>query len=228
MLNQTQATFAISLDDDAHFLSDNPLEAIETHFQSNPQCGLAAFRIFWNKSVPENTQTNQKPQRVKGFVGCGHAWRMSAWRDIPAYPEWFGFYGEEDFAAVQLFKKYWEVHYLPQVLVQHRIDPKARRNAKEFRFRYRHSIRAGWHLYFLFYPLAKIPGKFGYSFWMQLRKVFAGDFKVVVPLFMAVADVIAAIPNYIRNRNGLSAKEHAAFSRLPDTKIYWQPQNEKV
>ena len=33
MLNNTQSEFAISLDDDAHFLSKNPLELIQNHLE---------------------------------------------------------------------------------------------------------------------------------------------------------------------------------------------------
>ena len=47
MLNETKADFAISLDDDAHFLTENPLETIRKHFEQNTNCGLIALRIFW-------------------------------------------------------------------------------------------------------------------------------------------------------------------------------------
>jgi hypothetical protein len=39
-------------------------------------------------------------ENVKSFVGCGHAWRMKAWHEIPNYPEWFEFYGEENYASL--------------------------------------------------------------------------------------------------------------------------------
>jgi glycosyltransferase involved in cell wall biosynthesis len=53
MLNQTDADFAISLDDDAHFLTQNPIEIISDYFQANPNCGLIAARIFWGKQTPK-------------------------------------------------------------------------------------------------------------------------------------------------------------------------------
>jgi hypothetical protein len=64
---------------------------------------------------------------MKSFAGGAHAWRMSAWRQIPDYPSWFIFHGEEDFAAYEMFKKRLEIHYLPSVLVHHRVDLKARK-----------------------------------------------------------------------------------------------------
>jgi len=131
MLNDTDADFAISLDDDAHFLSPNPIEVINLYFRENPKCGLLAARIFWGKQAPSNTETKEVASKVKSYIGCGHIWRMEAWRDIPDYPEWFGFYGEENFASLQLFKNNWEILYVPALFVQHRVDMKER--AKKIR-----------------------------------------------------------------------------------------------
>ena len=152
MLKQTKSEYAISFDDDSCFISENPLQYIEDYFNTHPNCGLIAFRIFWSKAMPESTTTSDIPQRVRGFVGCAHVWRMSAWNQIPAYPTWFVFYGEEDFASYQLFKKNIEVHYLPSVLVHHRVDLRARKLEADYMIRLRSSLRSGWYLYFLFFP----------------------------------------------------------------------------
>lgn len=133
MLNETTADYAISLDDDAHFLTENPIEIIEHYFDQNSKCGVIAGRIFWDIVEIENKFSNDKPQVVKGFVGCGHVWRMSAWRDIPNYPEWFQFYGEESFASIQLLKQDWEIHYVPELLVQHRVNRIERVKSKKKR-----------------------------------------------------------------------------------------------
>lgn len=226
MLNQTQADFAISLDDDAHFLTQNPIEIITNYFNQNPNCGLIAGRIFWDKSNLNYLQTTEKPQLVKSFVGCGHIWRMKAWHEIPTYPEWFEFYGEENFASYQLFKKKWEIHYLPTILVQHRVDLKERaKNVKGFAFRYRRGIRADWYNYFLFFPMPKIPKLLMYSLWMQTKnKILKGNFKVIKPLVLAIIDLFLAIPKLIKHRNALTSAEYKAFAKLNDAKIYWKPE----
>ncbi|MGC4041471.1 MAG: glycosyltransferase [Flavobacterium sp.] len=225
MLNETTTDFAISLDDDAHFLSENPIEAIIRYFQDNHSCGLIASRIFWGKQAPENTTTSDENQKVKSFVGCGHIWRMEAWRAIPDYPEWFGFYGEENFASLQLFKKGWEVHYVPGLLVQHRVDLKNRtQTARDFGFRHRRSLRSDWYNYFMFFPWKEIPGKLAYSIWMQCRKIFKGDFKVIAPLFLALFDLTISIPKLISNRNAFSSEDYINFNKLNEAKIYWKPE----
>ncbi len=224
MLNETKTDYAISLDDDAHFVTENPLQFIQTHFEKNINCGLAALRIFWGLQEPSSIVSHEKSIAVQGYVGCAHVWRMSAWRDIPSYPEWFVFYGEENFASYQLFRKNWEVQYLPEVLVNHRVDVKSRKNNTDYTIRLRRSLRSGWYLLFLFYPIAAIPRKMGYSIWMQLKKVFQGDFKVLQALVLALLDLVWAIPKIIKNSNRLTSKEYVAYTTLPETKIYWQPE----
>ncbi|MFV8392943.1 glycosyltransferase family 2 protein [Flavobacterium sp. LB2P6] len=225
MLNETKTDYAISLDDDAHFVTEKPLDTIQKYFEENANCGLVALRIFWGLEEPVTVLTSESPNQVQGFVGCAHVWRMKAWRDIPHYPEWFVFYGEESFASYQLFKKNWEVHYLPEVLVNHRVNVKSRRNNSDYGIRLRRSLRSGWYLYFLFYPIILIPKKMGYSIWIQLKlKVFKGDFKALKAIVLAIFDLVWAIPKIIRDSNRLSSQEYEAYHKIPNTKTYWQPE----
>ncbi|MDC9723066.1 MAG: glycosyltransferase, partial [Urechidicola sp.] len=128
LLELTTAKYAISLDDDAHFITENPLEIIEKYFITNQKCAVIACRIFWGKQLPNYTETNEEIEQVRGFVGCGHVWNMKAWNDIPNYPDWFVFYGEEEFASFKLFNKGWEIDYNPQLFVQHRVNVQSRKN----------------------------------------------------------------------------------------------------
>lgn len=226
MLNETQADVAVSLDDDAHFLSDNPLETIGEYFKEHPKCGLIAFRIYWNKTAPESTTSSQIPELVKSFVGCGHAWRMDAWRTIPSYPEWFEFYGEENFASLQLFKNRWEIQYVPQVLVWHRVDLKQRKNVtKDFALRYRRGLRAGWFNIFLFYPPGKAVRFFLYSVWRQIKtKILRGQLQVVMPFLGALWDLLLLSPKILKNRTAFTTQAFAAYAKLKEPKIYWKPE----
>jgi GT2 family glycosyltransferase len=226
LLNLTIAKYAITLDDDAHIVSQNTLDKIKVFFESNPKCAVIAFRIFWGKQLPTNLNHESTNTQVKGFVGCGHVWRMDTWRAISNYPNWFVFYGEEDFASFQVFKKGLEVHYVPDILVHHRVDIKNRKNDKDYRIRLRRSLRSGWYLYFLFYPLELIPKRFLYTLWIQFKtKVFKGDIKAFAAIMWALGDVITNLSRLFRNSNRLSNKEFLEYSKLPDTKIYWNPKD---
>ena len=229
MLNETKADFAISLDDDAHFVTEQPLELIANYFDKNPKVGLLGFRVFWSKQNPNSIFSSDLSIRMKSFVGCAHVWRMSAWRAIPNYPEWFVFYGEEDFASYELFKKNWEIHYLPEVFVQHRVDLKARKNNSDYSLRLRRSLYSGWNLYFLFLPLSLIPKKMVYSIWIQLKtKVFKGDWKALKALLLALIDLILALPKIVKNSNRLTRAEYEEYHKLPETRLYWKPEEESV
>ena len=226
MLDVTSALYGISLDDDAHIITHNPLEHIEAYFTKKPQCGALAFRLFWGEKAPIKTESNDTPQQVRSFVGCGHVWNMQAWKSIPNYPEWFVFYGEEEFASYQLFKNNWEVHYLPQVLVHHRVNIKGRKRNKDYKTRLRRSLRSGWYLYFLFYPLKIIPKRFLYTLWIQFKtKVFKGDFKAFLAIMQAMGDIIINTPRIIKNSNRLSKREFKDYIKLPETKLYWTPKD---
>ena len=224
MLNDSKALYAISLDDDAHFVTEFPIKKISTYFENNPQCGLIAFRIFWGITLPAATKTNEKAQRVQGYVGCGHVWRMKSWHNIPNYPEWFVFYGEENFASYHLFKKNWEIHYVPDVLVHHRVDLKARKKNKDYMLRLKRSLRSGWYLYFFFYLSRLVPRKMAYSIWMQLKlKVLKGDYRALIAICWALINLVLAIPKILKNRDQLSQQELDTYGKISSTKIYWNP-----
>lgn len=223
MLRLTKAKYAISLDDDSNFLSENPLETIEDYFNKNRDCTVIACRIFWGKQLPESLETKQSSQIVKSFVGCGHIWNVELWKTLGEYPNWFIFYGEEDYAAYSAFKNKKEVHYVPSILVHHRVEVKKRKNNDDYYVRLRRSLRAGWYLYFIFYPIQLIPRKFFYTLWMQLKlKVFKGDLKALSSILWALVDVVANSNKYSTKKR-LTLKEFRAFEALEDTKIYWKP-----
>lgn len=228
MMNMTESNFAISLDDDLHFMVQNPLDVIEKYFENNSKCAVQSFRIFWSSKEPVTMNSAQTSHMVKSFAGGAHVWNMKAWTAIPNYPAWFVFYGEEDFAAYQLFKKGWEIHYNPEILVHHRVDVKARKKDKDYQQRTRRSLRAAWYLYFMFYPLKLIPRKIAYSIWIQVKqKTFKGDWKATFALFQAIADVFVNLPKIITQSSRLTLKEFEEFSNLPEAKIYWKPEDEK-
>jgi glycosyltransferase involved in cell wall biosynthesis len=225
MLNLTKADVAISLDDDAHFLSDNPIEYLQKYFENHIDCGVIAMRIFWGMQPPGEQISIETPHRVKGFVGCGHAWRIKAWKEIPDYPEWFGFYGEEDFSSYELFRTTWKINYVPQVLVNHRVNPKKRKLDADYTLRLRRSLRSGWYLLFLFYPLRLIPRRLIYSLWIQLKtKVFKGDLRALKSIILALIDVFLNIFRIMKYSNRLTLKEFREYENLPDTKIFWSPK----
>ena len=224
LLNNCKGSFAISLDDDSNFITENSLEIIDNHFKANENCAVIACRIFWGKEEPLTFHTNQVVQRVSGFVGCGHVWNLKAWKAIPNYPEWYFFYGEEDFASLQLLKKGLEIHYVPEILVHHRVNVSERKNDKDYQIRRRRSLRSAWYNYFIFYPFSIIPKKMAYTIWQQIKNhTFKGNLKATLAMFQALFDVVVNISNFIKNSKRLTKQEFVKYSNLPKAKIYWNP-----
>ena len=226
LLNHVDADFLISLDDDAHFISDRVLELIQQTFDTLPHAGVLAFRIFWSEQLPSSTDSSDETLPVNSFVGCGHVWRKTAWQLIPNYPEWFQFYGEEDWATLQLYQQGFTVQYVPEILVHHRVDQSRRaQNKVEFIFRYRYSLRAGWYTFILLYPLRQAIYFWLYSFVKQLQKIVVkSQYKVVKPLFLALFDLLVHLPKLIRNRKPVLAELFKEFRQVNGAKIYWNPE----
>lgn len=225
LLNKTTSTYAISLDDDLHFLSASPLEMIAAHFEQNPECAVISFSVFWGINPPESIIASAKPYQTQNFLGGAHAWRMKAWQSIPNYPYWFVFYGEEAFASYQLLKKQWQVHYLPQIVTHHRVDIKARKSNKDYLQRSRRGLRADWYLYFLFIPLSLVPKKMAYSLWMQFKlKTLKGDWKATISVLLAIFDLFFNCYRIYKYKNRLTVNEYKAYLEIPETKIYWMPE----
>ena len=188
-----------------------------------------SFRIFWGIDKPSNNISKDIPSKVKFFIGCGHAWRKKHWKKTPDYPSWFVFYGEENFASYQLFKNNLEVHYNPNILVHHRVHVKSRKLNKDYITRLRRSFRSGWYLYFLFYPIKEIPRRLVYTLWIQIKnKTFKGDFKATIAVFLAMFDVLINFIRLFKNSNRLTNKEFKEYQQLPNTVLYWKPEEEKI
>ncbi|OYU80802.1 MAG: glycosyl transferase [Flavobacterium sp. BFFFF1] len=228
MLNQTDADFIISLDDDAHFVTSNPFPTIISYFEENPGCGVIAMRIYWGDLMPDDITDDSNPTWVKSFVGCAHAWRKTAWDAIPDYPEWFGFYGEEDFASYHLYKKGIAVNFVPEILVQHRVVVRDRKKQQDYGVRLRRSLRSGWYSILLFYPLTKIPGIMVYSIWIQFKsKIIKGDITALKAVMLACIDVVVALPKLLMQSNRFTRKEFNQYQKLAPTKIYWNPKPQR-
>jgi len=224
LLDHVKTDFLLSLDDDAHFLTTDFLSQILNEFKKNERCAILSFRAYWNLISPDETVHDVKIERVRSFGAVSFAMRMNVWPKIKPLPEWFDFYGEEDFISIKLFKKGYHVIYFPDVLVHHRVDIKSRKKNKDYIQRTRKALRSGWYLYLMFYPLKEIPRRMIYSIWMQMKlKLFKGDFRAFFGLMIAIFDLIFNLPRVLKNSDRLTPQEFNEYMQLADAKLYWNP-----
>ena len=226
LLNKVTSPYILSIDDDAHFITENVLEIVEDYFKNNSEVALLSFRAFWNKEAPSSIITCQRQKRVQNFGAVGFALRTEAWNSIPNFLDWFVFYGEENYAAFHLFKKGWQIHYIPEDLVHHRVNLKERKNDSDYQLRLRRSLRSGWYLYILFYPWNTIPKLFLYTLYQQIKlKVFKGDLKAFLALMQAICDVVYNFPRLLKNSNRFSEEELDTYKNISGPELYWSPEN---
>jgi GT2 family glycosyltransferase len=221
--NELQAAahgeLAISLDDDAEIVTPGFLERIAEHFDSHPRCAVAALRIAWGRSFAGPLDAPAEPRRVRSFVGCGHVWRLEAWRSLPPYPAWFEMYGEEGFASCELLRRGWEVDFLPSVLVHHRVEI-ADRPAAERVWRYRRQLRAGLFLVCLFHPREVLARHLAYAFREQVKRLFASDRRMADLAWVAL-ELARHAPLLRRERRALSPEQWRLWQSLEPEVVYW-------
>ena len=224
LLHTAKAPYLISLDDDAHFVLPQPLEIIQHHFEKYSRCGLIACRVFWGKTLPATLQTDALPHNGFGFVGCGHVWRKTAWESIPDYPEHYGFYGEEEFASMALLQKRWEMHYVPDLLVHHRVEVRQRKNDADYAYRQRKAFANSIRNYMTFYPYFRLPYTLAYCTVMQfLNKLKARDYVAFWVTFRAIFSILGTLGVLFQSRYRLTKMQYIRMKKLPLNPIFWKP-----
>ncbi|WP_028377706.1 glycosyltransferase [Leeuwenhoekiella sp. MAR_2009_132] len=229
LMNLVKTEYIISLDDDAHFLTPEALLNAINFMEENDDCGVLAFRLFWGLNKPKTTISRFKVKRVRNYVGCGHLYRTEVWKNVVVqYPDWYQFYGEEDYASLKLFKAGWHIYYFPQVLIHHRVSLKKRKRQKESQSRTRRSLHAAWSNYLIFYPRTIAYQRILYSLKEQIRlKLLKGDLKLIKYLSLAILDLIQFTPKRQRLNFRLDNDQLRNYLNLPQAPIYWKPKKVK-
>lgn len=131
MLTATQDYF-VGLDDDAWFVADDALDLAIDYLERHPTVAAVAFDIL---SPDRPDPKPRRPARAAAiFIGCGHALRLSAIRQVGGYIEAPGLYGsEEKDLCVRLIDAGYSIVTLPGVHVWHDKTPQARDLARQHR-----------------------------------------------------------------------------------------------
>jgi glycosyltransferase involved in cell wall biosynthesis len=113
--------YAVSLDDDSWPVDADFFAAIEPLFSSYPSAAIFGASI-WHRSEAEKRRSNVV-RRVASYVGCGHAMRVAAYRDLRGYlarPTAYAI--EESDVGLQLFVKGWQAFSADELRVYHDTD----------------------------------------------------------------------------------------------------------
>ena len=118
MMMETEADVYVSLDDDAWFLEPTAMVEAVRVMERDPKVAAVGFEIL----SPDCPQPSGKKgvEPAKMFIGCGHALRLKAVREVGGYEEMPGFYGgEEKDLCLRLVDRGWKVVKLSCSLVWH-------------------------------------------------------------------------------------------------------------
>ena len=227
LMQAASTGYVLSLDDDAHFINPESLFDAISFMNDNLDCAVLAFRIFWGLKNPKTTGNSEEVYRISNYVGCGHLFRMKAWKNsVENYPEWYHFYGEEDYAAMKLFRAKQMVFYFPKVLVHHRVSLKNRKKSvEETSLRTKWALHAAWSNYLIFYPKQKAWFKIMYSIKEQLRlKFFKGDINILMSIGKAGLALIQNRQHRQKLDLRFSNEKLKAYLSLPQAPIFWKPE----
>lgn len=221
LFNSLETPFAICLDDDANFITTNFLQELLQYFHDNESVGLVSFCNFWGKEFKIKNRLVNETERVRSFAALAFAIRTKAWHSIPNLPEWFIFYGEEDFISINLLLKNWQVHYYSKILVHHRVNLKIRRKQSDHLIRTRLALRSGWFLYFMYYPIIEAFIHIAYSVYSHLkRRLRSKDYIAILAIFQSSFDFIIKLPKLLHSRNPLRMDQYKFYKELNEPRIF--------
>jgi GT2 family glycosyltransferase len=115
------APYAVSLDDDSWPVDADFFAAIDPLFSSYPRAAIFGASI-WHRAEAE-IRRSRAVRRVASYVGCGHAVRVAAYRDIRGYlARPMAYAIEESDVGLQLFVRGWQVFSAEELRVYHDTD----------------------------------------------------------------------------------------------------------
>jgi GT2 family glycosyltransferase len=141
-----KAPYAVSIDNDAVFESNDALERVVEIFDSEPEIGVISFRIKNFYTGQDDELSWAFPKKLKEncesrffatcFVGCGHAIRRNIFETVEGYDDALFFYWEETDFSYRVINLGYRLIYEPHISVLHKVSPEARISWENNRFYY--------------------------------------------------------------------------------------------
>lgn len=157
LYKEAKGEIFIGLDDDAHPVSLNFIEAVEEEYFKNPNLGIIAFQevrgIFENdNSALAEANIERESHLTKDFVGCGFAVSRKAYFSSRGFPTWMDIYGEESCVAIEILDHDFDILYQPKNIVNHRVDVEKRKKAGRNYFRFQKQLQNTLKYSLVYYP----------------------------------------------------------------------------
>jgi GT2 family glycosyltransferase len=206
LMQQTEAEYYFSLDDDAWFLSKDEISVGVDFLNRNPGVAALAYDIL---SPDYSTPNERSPARpTYSVIGCGHMLRLSAVKHVGCYIPSPGMYGsEEQDLCIRLLDRSQEIMFLPGVHVWHERTALARDSRDQ------HASAVCNDLVFAFrrspYPMLLwlLPGKIVSHLRFAIRN------RCMPACLKGIGLFLKAIPSLFDTRRPVRARVYREFRR---------------
>ncbi|HJS01296.1 MAG TPA: glycosyltransferase [Flavobacterium sp.] len=205
----------VGLDDDAHLISENPIQTIKKYFEANPKLGVLAFLEI--KGIFENSKDKilsieKEEFLTTEFIGCGFAIRKKVYDQTNGFPQWIDIYGEETCLSIEVLNLDYDILYTNQLAVNHRVNIEKRKLQGKNYFRFQKQLQNSFRIYMVYYrnPFKKIVKLLFHNF-----KKYALSNSIYFKLYCkAIGNMIISTPMLLKNRNCMSIKTQQKLKSL--------------
>ncbi|WP_299888593.1 glycosyltransferase [uncultured Lacinutrix sp.] len=201
LYKKAKGAIFIGLDDDAHPISENFIETVETTFKENSKLGVIAFQevrgLFSSDKEALKQSISGENYFSNDFVGCGFAIAKEVYNATNGFPVWIDIYGEEPAVAIEVLDLGYDILYSYDIKVNHRVDVEKRKKQGRNYFRFERQLKNSIRLYLVYYPkpLFKIAKLLFHNF----KKYAISDwkyFKSFISVFFTTLFKLPYILNY--------------------------------
>ena len=205
----------VGLDDDAHLISENPIQTIKKYFEANPKLGVLAFLEI--KGIFENPKDKilsieKEEFLTTEFIGCGFAIRKKVYDQTNGFPQWIDIYGEETCLSIEVLNLDYDILYTNKLAVNHRVDIEKRKLQGKNYFRFQKQLQNSFRIYMVYYrnPFKNIVKLLFHNF-----KKYALSDRTYFKLYCkATGNMIISTPMLLKNRNCMSIKTQQKLKSL--------------
>ena len=217
LYQQAVGELFIGLDDDAHLISEKPVEKIQSYFEADQNLGILTFLelkgIFENPK--DEIQTIEKEEFLTTeFIGCGFAIRKEVYNQTNGFPVWMDIYGEETCVSLEVLDLGYDILFTNQLAVNHRVDIKKRKLQGKNYFRFQKQLQNSFRIYMVYYkyPLKRILKLLFHNF----KKYALSDWTYFKLYFKAVGNMLVSFIGILKYRK---AVKQTTLNRLKDLKM---------
>ncbi|GGA88981.1 hypothetical protein GCM10008015_31880 [Flavobacterium palustre] len=195
----------IGLDDDAHLISEKPVETIQSYFKSNENLGILAFleiKGLFDNPKNQLTVIEKEEFLTIEFIGSGFAIRKKVYDETNGFPIWMDIYGEESCVSLEVMNLGYDILFSNQVAVNHRIDVEKRKLQGKNYFRFQRQLQNSFRLYVIYSrrPFWKIAKLLFHNF----KKYALSDRRYFSLYAYALGNMIAVLPSILQRRKKMS------------------------